>query len=304
MRARGVLIASTAPAEHDLQRFLAMDDRFKLVEFLGRIDQNPELRGMRVVYFDGLRIHIVRDGPQMCASGLKSIVIHANAATGAMHHAETAAARDSRLYVELLSGALGCGSAAIGWVVFAGSLTAVPITGGASSFITVLSATAAGASTAQCLNSGVRVYNELESPGTNDWLDAQWWYTGLAKVLDVISLVGAASSASASLKMALTLRRTTGKTMVEVLKGLSRQERARIAEEVIRIENPGISNSALKTLMRAGVYPKRFTGLQVSHAVRTQLKDALGAALTFSGSALSGVVREYGVGLMHSFETY
>jgi hypothetical protein len=104
--------------------------------------------------------------------------------------------------------------------------------------------------------------------------------------------------------MALTLRRTTGKGMVEVLKGLTRQERARIAEEVIRIENPGISNKALKTMLRAGLYPKRFSGLEVSHAVRTQLKDALSAALSFTGSALSGTLREYATGIVQSFETY
>ena len=104
--------------------------------------------------------------------------------------------------------------------------------------------------------------------------------------------------------MALALRKSTGKAMVEVLKGLSRQERARIAEEVVRIQNPGISNSALKTLVRAGIYPKRFTGLQVSHTVRTQLKDALSAALTFLESALGGLVREYGTAIVQSFDTY
>jgi hypothetical protein len=76
------------------------------------------------------------------------------------------------------------------------------------------------------------------------------------------------------------------------------------AEEVIRMENPGISGGALKAMLRAGLYPKRFTMLQVSHAVKTQLKDAISAALTFTGSGLSGVVREYAVGIAQSFETY
>ena len=82
----------------------------------------------------------------------------------ASRRVETAANRDSRLYIELLSGALGCTSAAVSWVVVVGSAGAVPITGGASSFITALSYTAAGASSLQCANSALRVYNELESP--------------------------------------------------------------------------------------------------------------------------------------------
>jgi hypothetical protein len=44
--------------------------------------------------------------------------------------------------------------------------------------------------------------------------------------------------------------------------------------------------------------------LQVNHAVKTQLKDALSAALTFTGSGLSGVVHEYAAGIAQSFETY
>lgn len=280
------------------------DEALNLEQFLKAIDRNAELRGMRVIYFDGLHAYVVREGPPMCAAGLRSILISSNASAAAMQHATTAANRDSRLYIELLSGVLGCTSAAVSWVVVVGSAGAVPITGGASSFITALSYTAAGASSLQCANSALRVYNELESPGTNDWLDSQGWYTGLAKALDVIALMGAVSSTAASVKMALALKRTTGKAMVEVLKGLTRQERARIAEEVIRMENPGISNQALKALLRAGLYPKRYTGLQVSHAVRTQLKDALSAALTFTGSALSGVIREYGTAIVQSFETY
>jgi hypothetical protein len=84
----------------------------------------------------------------------------------------------------------------------------------------------------------------------NDWLDSQKWYTVIAKVLDVISLLQR-SSVRATVRMALGLRQSTGKTMLSVLQGLSRQERARIAEEVIRMENPGISNGALKTMLKA-----------------------------------------------------
>jgi hypothetical protein len=279
-------------------------DSIDFQKFLEQIDRNAELRGMRVVYFDGDRMSVVREGPPICAPGLRTVVIKPNDNTETLQHASAAAGRESRLYVELLGGALGCTSAVVSWLVVFGSGAAVPITGGASSFLTYLSVGAATTSSAQCGISLARIYFEMESPSTNDWLDSNENYSRLAKALDVISLLGAASSATATVRMALALRRTTSKTMISVIQGLSRQERARLAEEVIRMENPGISNGAVKAMLRAGLYPKRFTMLQVNHAVKTQLKDALSAALTFTGSGLSGVVHEYAAGIAQSFETY
>jgi hypothetical protein len=176
----GAITAVRAFNDPSQRAFCKMDnDSLNLDEFLKVIDRNSELRAMRVVYFDGLHAKVVREGPLVCAAGLKTIVIHGNAMAGALQHAETAASRDSRLYVELLSGALGCGSAAFAWLAVAGSAGAVPVTGGASSFITALSYTAATASSLQCATSAVRIYNELESPGNNDWLTANIGTLGL-----------------------------------------------------------------------------------------------------------------------------
>jgi CheY-like chemotaxis protein len=79
---------------------------------------------------------------------------------------------------------------------------------------------------------------------------------------------------------------------LQVLQGLSRQQRKQLAEEVIRDALPGISGGELKALVRAGVYPKRYSPAQISATVYNQLRDAAGAAITFAGSAVSGVVRE------------
>lgn len=100
---------------------------------------------------------------------------------------------------------------------------------------------------------------------------------------------GAAAAGATNIKMALALRRSTGQSMVSVLKGLSRRQRKRIAEDLVRVENPGLSNEMLEAMVRAGAYPKRFRQLDVSRAVRSQLKDALSAALGFTGSATGGL---------------
>lgn len=280
--------------------------QFDLNAFLDGVDRDPQLRGVRVVYFDGYGVTILRDGPPYCAPGLLAIVIRDD--TGGddvvLRSPVAAQTRDGKALFEILGAGLSCSSAVLGWVVAAGSAGAAPVTGGTSVFLTYLSIGAATASSIQCVNAVARVGAEFWAPEQLDILDKELWYQRTNTVLDGISLVGAAASTAVTLRMALRLRTATGKTMITVLKGLSRQERRALAEEVVRIENPGISNQELKALVRAGLYPKRFTGLQVSQAVRNQLKDALGAAITFTGSATSGLVRQFAVGLARSVDTY
>jgi hypothetical protein len=125
----------------------------------------------------------------------------------------------------------------------------------------------------------------------------------------VISVAGGVASAGATLKMVFNLRKA-GTPIKEVLKGLGRQERKRLTEEIIRANNPGISNKVLKALVAAGKYPKRYAKLSISNSVALQLKDAIGATLSFSGSAVSGVIRnpsqirEFIVGVYNEIESY
>ncbi len=209
---------------------------------------------------------------------------------------------DSKLYTELLSGALSCGAAVVSWIAVVSTAAATPVSGGTSTFLTVLTYGAATASTAQCFNSSVRIYNETTQPEVNDWLDDQRWYTATAAVLDVVSLAGAAGATGAAVRATLATRRATGKTMVEVLKGLNRAERVRLTEEIIRMRNPGISNKLLKQFVRSGTYPRRFTQLHISNYMRNQLQASLAAALSYGGSASGGLVRRFAVAVIEEVE--
>jgi hypothetical protein len=286
---------------------MALPADFDWDAFLNTVDQDSNLRGSRVVFFDGYQMTVVREGPPYCAEGLQAIVVRIAIEQTALQSAPAAQARDGRILGELLGLGLGCSAAALSWLVVVGSAGAAPITGGTSTFITYLSLGAATASTIQCVNAAARTYEVFRSPETLDVWDQTGWYVKTSYVLDTIAIAGAISSTATTIKVALALRRTTGKTMIEVLKGLSRQQRKQLAEEAVRIQNPGISNGQLKVLVRAGVYPQRFTGTAISNGVKNQLKDALGAALGFTGSALTGVVREgakYVAGMAQSIETY
>jgi hypothetical protein len=54
---------------------MALPDDFNLAAFLDSVDRNTELRGMRVVYFDGFRMMVLREGPPICQVGLMTIVL-------------------------------------------------------------------------------------------------------------------------------------------------------------------------------------------------------------------------------------
>ena len=93
-----------------------------------------------------------------------------------------------------------------------------------------------------------------------------------------------------------------GRSFASVLKSLSRAERRRLTEEMIRVQNPGISNSALKAFVRAGVYPKRYTASAIRDGVKRQLLDALGATFSFAGSLAGGVSRRFAVGVVEAVQ--
>lgn len=205
--------------------------------------------------------------------------------------------RESRLVGEVIGATLSCGAAVLSWVVVIGSTTAIPLSGGASAAVTYLGYAAAMASGVQCLNGLARSPIEAFSPTTIDWLDSQEWYTNTALAVDAISLAGAGASAVAIGKTLTLLKATTGQSTARALKGLSRTDRKRLTQEIIRLNHPNVSSKVMKSLISAGKYPRRYTQGQISEALALKLKDAVGASLSFTGSALSGSVKALAVGI-------
>lgn len=280
----------------------------------GRIDRVPGLHSVKVVYFDGASFTELRPRPAMCMEKNKTVVIrkvqNTNEITN-IQHPQASKQTENHFYSELLSTGFSCGAAILSWIVVGGSSAAIPVSGGASTVITVLAYSSATASSLQCSNSAFRLYNETDYGDaiTNRWLDSQEWYNRTSTVLDTISLAGGVASIGATLKTVLNLRQA-GTSLKEVLNGLNRQERKRLTEEIIRANNPNISNKILKSLISAGQYPKRFKNIQICNSLRLQLKDAIGASLSFSGSATGGVIRDpqripnFVIGIIEEFDTY
>jgi len=269
-------------------------------EFFKRIDAIPELAGAGVIYASDSAIVKLREFQPICS--IKPVYVLFKEAPPANKKAELQAHlesnhRNSHMAGELLGAGLSCGAAVLSWIVIVGASAAVPVSGGASTAVVVLTYSAAAASTAQCVNSVGRSVLEATAPSVNDWLDSQEWYTNASTALDVISVAGAVGSGFATIKTVFTVRAATGQTFMSVLKGLSRTQRKRLTEEIIRVNHPGISNGALKAMVRSNMYPKRYSNIQITEALTLKLKDALGATLSFTGSATSGVVKSLAVGI-------
>ncbi|MPW28122.1 hypothetical protein F9L16_03810 [Agarivorans sp. B2Z047] len=265
------------------------------------LDSDPNTTGAGVVFIDSeftivtlrkfepnCRIHpirlILREPPKLVS------------ATNFASELKTSR-RESKLTGELINTGLSCGAAVLSWVVVLGSTAAIPISGGTSSAVTYLGYAAGIASGAQCLNGLGRSVTEVASPESLDWLDSQEWYAAANTTLDVISLGGAVAAGATTIKMVQTLRLTTSKSLLEILKGLTRSERKRLTMEIQRLNLPGVSKSALKALTNSGKLTKRYSSQALVNAVSLNVKDAVGASLSVTGSAYGGTLKSLAIGI-------
>ncbi len=272
-------------------------------EFFKRIDATPELVGAGVIYTDGVVAVKLRPFKPICNINPVYVVLKEVPPIQRQRELQSeleSSSRNSRLLGETVGFGLSCGAAVLSWIVVAGASAVVPVSGGASTAIVVLTYAAAVASTAQCVNSVVRTGFEITDPRTNDWLDSQEWYTTTVTTLDVVSVSGAVASGFATIRVVMTARAATGRPFIDILKGQSRAERKRLTEEIIRINHPGISNGALKALVRSNAYPKRYSAIRITEALKLQVKEAIGATLSFTGSGTAGTVNGLAVGIYES----
>lgn len=134
--------------------------------------------------------------------------------------------------------------------------------------------------------------------------------------LGTISLASIAATGAQTLKMIRILRNSTRKSALEVLKGLSRQERKRLTEELVRASNPGLSNHEIRVLIGRNILPKgvtkRMSNDAISSGVRKQLLESVNASLGIVGSATGGLMSQIGptgkfsdllFGVVNAYET-
>ncbi|AZE64751.1 hypothetical protein SAMN05216475_6562 [Pseudomonas synxantha] len=283
-----------------------IESQINLPRLFAAIDADPAIVGAGVVYIDAdFNVVTLREFQPICSIAPKRVILR----EAQKYIAPTQFAqqvqdnpRESRLVGEAVNTTLSCAGAVIGWIVVLSGSVAVPFSAGASSVVVALGYTAAAASSVQCFASGYRTVNEIRNPARNDQLDSEEWYQYTMIALDAASLIGVGSSALATVKLVRLNRASTGKSVREVLRGLNRQERAKLTKELLSINDPRLTSKMIKLKQLSGELPKRFTPTEVKHATVTQIKDALGAAIGFTGSAVSGNARTIAIGLYEEAE--
>lgn len=295
------LLSSPIQANKEKLLKLRLQNELNTTRIFKALDADPNTTGAGVVFIDHeFSIVTLRPFVPICRKHpIRLILREPPRHVSPVSYANElkASRRESKLTGELLNTGLSCGAAVLSWVVVMGATAAIPITGGASTAVTYLGVAAATASGLQCLNGIARSGAEAMIPEELDRLDDQKWYNAANTALDVISLGGAAAAGATTIKMVQTLRKTTSKSLTEILKGLSRAERKRLTQEIQRLNQPGISQNVLKTLTNSGKLTTRYSSQALVNAVSLNTKDAVAASLSISGSAYGGTIKNLAVGI-------
>lgn len=289
---------------------------FDFASLANQLDCSRNFYQAGIIYSDGQRRWLVRPSKRI-ASPNHSEVSHVIVTKVDIQTAYTATRsltetlNTPSLANEITSTAISCGAAVVTAFLALGAGAAVPLTAGASGIVAAV-ITAGGVATGlQCFIGAGRLF----AIGTGNeekvaWLDTQEWYTATSTALDIISLAGASAGLKSTLDTYKLMKSTSSAGGLNWLKTLSRPERKRITEEIIRAQNPGISNGGIKAVMKAGVYPTRYPAEALQKSLQRELANVLVNTTAFAGSGLTGTIRNpqnikhsanYVIGIMQSF---
>jgi len=261
-------------------------------ELVSRLDRIQALRGTGVG-FVGLSMCQTLREPSM-PPGLRTWIVLQEAtpeqavsfSSGVTQN--QAKERESKLGFELFQMGLSCGATVVAGFVSAGAAAAAPVTGGASGVVSVLVFSGAVATASQCGISSGRVINEIFDPAANDYLDSLAWFEATSNTLDAISIAGGFASLGQAAQAAIRLSRSSGKSISQVVKGLSRAERKRLAQDLAKYSGKAPTRKQFIRLARQGKLPKIIRRQAISQAVLNESLNAVGAGLSMIGSGTSG----------------
>lgn len=265
------------------------------------IDSDPALIGAGVVYIDEqFNVVTLREFKPICSVVPKKVVLReAPRYVGPSEFKRMLAhePRESKRMAEALNTAMTCTGAILSWVVISSGIALMPFTAGTSAVITFIGKAAATASIAQCVAGVLRTGFEVALPAAYDYLDNEAWYRAVMVLLDSVALLGIATSTLTTIKAINTTTKVTGKPLRQVLRGLTRQERAKLNDELLKIRDPRLTPKLLKLKQASGAATKRISATQMQKATTNHIRDALAATLGFTSSAMSGNVKTLAIGI-------
>ena len=256
------------------------------------IDGIPELQGAGVGYVGDGQCKVLRQTQHI--SGFDTWIILETMETpndGVLAVAQKAPSPKPTFFKDLLSAGINCCSAVLTGAATATEAAAAPVTGGGSLALAYITGAGALATSLQCGLSVGRIVDYFIDPDLTAYLDSDDWYNSANDLLDYIAIAGAAASLGQAAQGLIRLQKASGKPFKEMLKGMSRAERKRLARELAEYAGTK-SNQQFKALVRAGKLPSIYSQKSVDLALRKMVLDGVSSALTYAGSATSGVIRE------------
>ena len=138
---------------------------------------------------------------------------------------------------------------------------------------------------------------EAFAPQYLDQLDNDAWYQAVEATLDTIALLGVATSVLTTIRTVNTATKATGKPLRKVLKGLNRQERAKLNDELLRLQDPRLTPKILKVKQANRTLPKRISATEMQLATAHHKREALAAAVGFASSSMPGNIKALAIGI-------
>lgn len=273
------------------------------------IDADPAIVGAGVVHIGSdYQVTVLREFVPLCSVRPKRVILRETVeqAVTTEDYAQqvTGSPRESQLWREASGMALSCGGAVISFVVAKAGIAAAPFSGGASLALTYVSYAGLAASGGQCFNGVWRTRNALTNPAKNDYYDTLAWYQAMTVALDGISLVGAGASTVATVRTVMAIKSSTGREMTDILRPMSRQERAKLTDEVLRLNNPRHPREIIRLKQLAGQLPRRYSNPELRLRIITQIRDQVSATLAITGSVLSGNINALVIALYEEFDDH
>lgn len=250
-----------------------------------------------IIFSNGVNSWVVRPSRRIATPDQSTVthVLITRTSSITPYHASMAtikALQSPAIGTEITSTLLSCGAMVVSGLLTFGAGATTPLTGGATGVVAALLFAGTAATVGQCtIGVGRLVAIGTGHEDTVAWLDSEDWYNATATALDVISLAGAGAGLKRTVETYQLMKRASSKDAIQWLKSLSRPERKRITEEIIRARTPGISNGGIKAAIRAHTYPKRYPAETIQRSLQRELVNAITNSSAFVGSAVSGTIR-------------
>ncbi|EAX6604040.1 hypothetical protein BH012_22460, partial [Salmonella enterica] len=288
--------------DYEFSRMLGQTDSpdFDFQQLINAIDCQKDLYGAGIIYNDGMHSYLVRPSKYFAKSGqqrVTHIVI-----TKLVRSSQTEISKSIKETVqkpsikeELISTGLSCGALLLTGLASVICTGAAPITGGASAPLAVMAYAGTAATGLQCSIGLLRLYDIEKNDGHRvAWVDQQNWYKATMAALDMVSLASLAGPLKEAVATYKVMKSASSMRVIEWLKRYPRMERVRLTQAIIKHMNPGISNKAMKAMIQAGRYPKRFPTDAFHKLLKKQVITAVTSSMAVYGSIDSGIIHSSG----------